>query len=97
MLISIQHKATACKDGQAAYTYTLEDDGGTREVKFSMPLTTAVQFNSLAPIALHQAYYKQGREAVAQALNDYYAILGKEGTRDARARDVSLYRKFFLY
>lgn len=97
MLIAIQHKATSCKDGQAAYVYTLEDDGGTREVKFSMPLTTTVQFKSLAPIALHQAYHKQGREVVSQVLNEYYAALAKEGMRDAREKDIALYRRFFLY
>jgi len=97
MLIAVQHKATTCKDEQASYVYTVEDDSGTREVKFSMPLTTAIQFKSLTPIALHQAYYKQGREVVAQVLNEYYAALAKDGKRDAREKDTWLYRRFFLY
>jgi hypothetical protein len=93
MLVSVQHKSTVCKDGNATYAYTIQDESGMREVKFSMPLSLVVMGGSLTTIALHQAYYKQGREVVAQALDEHYAILSKEGMQDARNLDIAFYRK----
>ena len=93
MLVSVQHKSTVCKDGNANYAYTVQDEDGMREIKFSMPLSLVILGASLTTIALHQAYYKQGREVVVQVLNEHYAILSKEGMRDARNLDVAFYRR----
>jgi hypothetical protein len=95
MLQSIAHKSTACKDGNGTYVYTIVDTYGSHEVKFTMPFSLVVQAASLETIALHQAYWKQGRPMVEQVLNEHYTMLAKAGESNRRAQDIAFYRRVF--
>ena len=95
MLLSVTHKSTTCKDGDGTYIYIVTDIYGPREIKFTMPISLAILGESLSTIALQQAYTKQGRTVLAQVLDEHYAILTREGYRNARQRDIEFYRRVF--